>query len=164
MGYQTLAAVDLGSNSFKLQVARVQGEQLYLLDGLKETVRLAAGLDSARMIAGLLEPTAGRPLAFASARRAAAVTARDIPRHWEQPLLEALRADIDELEDLLVRYRPKLIYTNPTFQNPTGIDGIGRVSTSSPCSPMRGRPSGEKAGKRSCPGWGVKGRLSSSVR
>ena len=30
------------------------------------------------------------------------------------------RADIDELEDLLVRYRPKLIYTNPTFQNPTG--------------------------------------------
>jgi DNA-binding transcriptional MocR family regulator len=31
------------------------------------------------------------------------------------------RADIDELEDLLVRYRPKLIYTNPTFQNPTGI-------------------------------------------
>ncbi len=45
MGYQTLAAVDLGSNSFKLQVARVQGGQLYLLDGLKETVRLAAGLD-----------------------------------------------------------------------------------------------------------------------
>lgn len=45
MGYQTLAAVDLGSNSFKLQVARVQGGQLYLLDGLKEPVRLAAGLD-----------------------------------------------------------------------------------------------------------------------
>ena len=34
---------------------------------------------------------------------------------------DTLRADIDELEDLLVRYRPKLIYTNPTFQNPTGI-------------------------------------------
>ena len=30
------------------------------------------------------------------------------------------RADLDELEDLLVRYRPKLLYTNPTFQNPTG--------------------------------------------
>jgi DNA-binding transcriptional MocR family regulator len=30
-------------------------------------------------------------------------------------------ADMDELEDLLVRYRPKLIYTNPTFQNPTGV-------------------------------------------
>ena len=34
---------------------------------------------------------------------------------------DVARADIDELEDLLVRYRPKLIYTNPTFQNPTGI-------------------------------------------
>lgn len=30
------------------------------------------------------------------------------------------RADFDELEDLIVRYRPKLIYTTPTFQNPTG--------------------------------------------
>src|SRR3954462_6376738 len=29
------------------------------------------------------------------------------------------RADTDELEDLLVRYRPKLIFTNPTFHNPT---------------------------------------------
>lgn len=39
-----LAAVDLGSNSFRLQVARVEGEQLYMLDGLREPVRLAAGL------------------------------------------------------------------------------------------------------------------------
>lgn len=34
---------------------------------------------------------------------------------------DVLRADIDELEDLIVRYRPKLIYTNPAFQNPTGV-------------------------------------------
>ena len=34
---------------------------------------------------------------------------------------DVLRADVDELEDLLLRYRPKLIYTNPTFQNPTGV-------------------------------------------
>jgi len=39
-----LAAVDLGSNSFRLQVAKVEGEQLYMLDGLREPVRLAAGL------------------------------------------------------------------------------------------------------------------------
>lgn len=31
------------------------------------------------------------------------------------------RADLDELEDILLRYRPKLVYTNPTFQNPTGL-------------------------------------------
>jgi DNA-binding transcriptional MocR family regulator len=30
------------------------------------------------------------------------------------------RADLDELEELVVRYRPKLMYLNPTHQNPTG--------------------------------------------
>ncbi|MBI5658732.1 MAG: exopolyphosphatase [Nitrosomonadales bacterium] len=40
----TLAAVDLGSNSFRLQIARVENDQLYMLDGLREPVRLAAGL------------------------------------------------------------------------------------------------------------------------
>lgn len=33
---------------------------------------------------------------------------------------DTLRGDLDELEDLLLRYRPKFLYTNPTFQNPTG--------------------------------------------
>lgn len=33
---------------------------------------------------------------------------------------DVTRADFDELEDLILRYRPKFIYTNPTFQNPTG--------------------------------------------
>ena len=33
---------------------------------------------------------------------------------------DTVRHDLDELEDLITRYRPKLIYTNPTFQNPTG--------------------------------------------
>lgn len=42
--YEMLATVDLGSNSFRLQVSRVIDNQLYLLDRLKETVRLAAGL------------------------------------------------------------------------------------------------------------------------
>lgn len=42
--YDTIAAVDLGSNSFRLQVARVVEDQIYPLDSLKETVRLAAGL------------------------------------------------------------------------------------------------------------------------
>ncbi|MGH8664757.1 MAG: exopolyphosphatase [Burkholderiales bacterium] len=42
--YPTLAAVDLGSNSFHLQVGRVVGEQIYPLDALREPVRLGAGL------------------------------------------------------------------------------------------------------------------------
>jgi exopolyphosphatase/guanosine-5'-triphosphate,3'-diphosphate pyrophosphatase len=43
--YANVAAVDLGSNSFRLQVARVVDDQLYMLDSLKDTVRLGAGLD-----------------------------------------------------------------------------------------------------------------------
>ncbi|MFC4159736.1 exopolyphosphatase [Chitinimonas lacunae] len=42
----TIAAVDLGSNSFRLQVARVVDDQLYMLDSLKDTVRFGAGLDA----------------------------------------------------------------------------------------------------------------------
>jgi exopolyphosphatase/guanosine-5'-triphosphate,3'-diphosphate pyrophosphatase len=42
--YDAIAAVDLGSNSFRLQVARVVEDQIYPLDSLKESVRLGAGL------------------------------------------------------------------------------------------------------------------------
>lgn len=41
-----LAAIDLGSNSFRLQFARVEHGQLALIDGLREPVRLASGLDA----------------------------------------------------------------------------------------------------------------------
>ncbi|MCL2830058.1 MAG: exopolyphosphatase [Betaproteobacteria bacterium] len=44
MAYELIAAVDLGSNSFRLQVGRVVENQIYPLDGLKEPVRLASGL------------------------------------------------------------------------------------------------------------------------
>ena len=44
-----LAAVDLGSNSFHMVVARYSHGQLVILDRLREMVRLAAGLgDSGR--------------------------------------------------------------------------------------------------------------------
>src|SRR5689334_2665328 len=44
MEYNTLGAVDLGSNSFHLSIARVVDDQVYPLDSLKETVRLGSGL------------------------------------------------------------------------------------------------------------------------
>ncbi len=40
-----LAAVDLGSNSFRLEIGRVEGAQILRQNYWKETVRLAAGLD-----------------------------------------------------------------------------------------------------------------------
>jgi exopolyphosphatase/guanosine-5'-triphosphate,3'-diphosphate pyrophosphatase len=48
--YSTIAAIDLGSNSFRLQVARVVGDQVYPLDSLKESVRLGAGLTPDKML------------------------------------------------------------------------------------------------------------------
>jgi exopolyphosphatase/guanosine-5'-triphosphate,3'-diphosphate pyrophosphatase len=43
-----LAAIDLGSNSFHLLIARWQDQRLHVLDRRKEMVRLAAGLDADR--------------------------------------------------------------------------------------------------------------------
>jgi len=42
--YDTIAAVDLGSIASGLQVGEMVEDQIYPLDSLKETVRLAAGL------------------------------------------------------------------------------------------------------------------------
>jgi exopolyphosphatase/guanosine-5'-triphosphate,3'-diphosphate pyrophosphatase len=50
MIYETVAAVDLGSNSFRLQVGRVVDEQIYPLDSLKEPVRLASGLGPDKLL------------------------------------------------------------------------------------------------------------------
>ena len=52
MAYEQIAAVDLGSNSFRLQVGRVVDDQIYPLDTLKESVRLASGLTSAKQLDG----------------------------------------------------------------------------------------------------------------
>ena len=40
-----LVAVDLGSNSFRLEIGRVEGNRIICEDYCKEGVRLAAGLD-----------------------------------------------------------------------------------------------------------------------
>src|SRR3990172_2908522 len=45
-----LAAVDLGSNSFHLQVGRVVDGQIYPPDTLREMVRLGAGLTTEKRI------------------------------------------------------------------------------------------------------------------
>jgi len=55
-----LAAVDRGSNSFHLAVARVVGRELTVIDRVQERVQLAAGLTDAEL---LDEPTQERALA-----------------------------------------------------------------------------------------------------
>jgi exopolyphosphatase/guanosine-5'-triphosphate,3'-diphosphate pyrophosphatase len=48
--HDTLAAVDLGSNSFHLQIGRAVGGQIYPLDAVREVVRLGAGLTADKRI------------------------------------------------------------------------------------------------------------------
>jgi exopolyphosphatase/guanosine-5'-triphosphate,3'-diphosphate pyrophosphatase len=45
---ETLAALDLGSNSFHLQIGRVVDDQVYLLDSLRDPVRLDPGARGTR--------------------------------------------------------------------------------------------------------------------
>jgi len=51
-----LAVVDMGSNSFRLEVGRVEGDQIYRLDTVRETLRMGAGIDGK----GNLTPQAQR--------------------------------------------------------------------------------------------------------
>jgi exopolyphosphatase/guanosine-5'-triphosphate,3'-diphosphate pyrophosphatase len=44
-GPETLAVVDLGSNSFRLEIGRVEGDQIFRLDTWRETIRFGAGMD-----------------------------------------------------------------------------------------------------------------------
>src|SRR6476469_2453798 len=46
----TLAAVDLGSNSFHLEIGRVVDRQIYPLDAVREVVRLGGGLTADKRI------------------------------------------------------------------------------------------------------------------
>jgi exopolyphosphatase / guanosine-5'-triphosphate,3'-diphosphate pyrophosphatase len=48
--HETLAAVDLGSNSFHLEIGRVVDGQIYPLDAVREVVRLGAGLGTDKRI------------------------------------------------------------------------------------------------------------------
>src|SRR4030081_1652436 len=48
--HDTLAAVDLGSNSFHLQIGRVVDGQIYPLDAVREGVRLGGGLTAEKRI------------------------------------------------------------------------------------------------------------------
>jgi exopolyphosphatase/guanosine-5'-triphosphate,3'-diphosphate pyrophosphatase len=53
-----VAAVDLGSNSFHLVVAREQGAELQVLDRLREPVRIAAGLDEQKKLSAAAQERA----------------------------------------------------------------------------------------------------------
>ena len=129
MAYELIAAVDLGSNSFRLQVGRVVGNQIYPLDGLKESVRLAAGLgpdkrlDAAAQQRGIeaLARFAERLRGFdAGAVRAVATNTLRVAKNSAQFLEKAEAALGFPIEVIAGREEARLIYLGVahTLANP----------------------------------------------
>lgn len=57
-----IAALDLGSNSFHLLIARIDADKIYYLDRHKEVVRMAAGLDSSDRLSDAIMQKASEAL------------------------------------------------------------------------------------------------------
>jgi exopolyphosphatase/guanosine-5'-triphosphate,3'-diphosphate pyrophosphatase len=141
--HDMLAAVDLGSNSFHLQVGRVVGEQIYLLDSLREPVQLGAGLtrdgriDRATQMRALeaLERFGERLRRFSrTGVRAVGTNALRVARDSEAFLLEAGEALGFPIEVVFGREEARLIYLGvahslPPSPEPRLVMDIGGGST-----------------------------------
>jgi exopolyphosphatase/guanosine-5'-triphosphate,3'-diphosphate pyrophosphatase len=119
MKQDTLAAVDLGSNSFHLQVGRVVDDQIYLLDSLRDPVRLGGGLTRDRRIdqatrsraMGALARFGERLRGFPrSAVRAVGTSALRTARNAESFLIEAEATLGFPIEVIFGREEARLIY------------------------------------------------------
>lgn len=119
MGHELIAAIDLGSNSFRLQVGRVVGNQIYPLDSLKESVRLAAGLTADKALDGPSQLRALEALArfgerlrgFApEAVRAVATNTLRVAKNAPEFLPEAEAALGFPIEVIAGREEARLIY------------------------------------------------------
>ncbi len=87
-----LAAIDLGSNSFRVEIATCHADRYRRIDYLKETVRLGGGLDENRRLVG---PAVDRGLACLARfrTRLAGIPARRIRAVATQTLREASNRD-----------------------------------------------------------------------
>lgn len=130
MTYELLAAVDLGSNSFRLQVGRVVDDQIYPLDGLKETVRLAAGLGGGKVLDGPSQLRALEALSRFNERlrgftpaqvRAVATNTLRVAKNAAQFLPQAEAALGFPIEVIAGREEARLIYVGVahTLPNPS---------------------------------------------
>ncbi|CAM4070797.1 exopolyphosphatase [Bordetella tumulicola] len=142
-----LAAVDLGSNSFRLSIGRVvqdeNGQQIYQVDALKETVRLAAGLDQNRRLddaaidraVAVLERFGERLQSFHPSRvRAVATNTFRVARNTEEFLPRAEAALGFPIEVIAGREEARLIFSGvvhslPPSTNKRLVIDIGGGST-----------------------------------
>ena len=131
MQYETLAAVDLGSNSFHLQIGRVVGDQIYLLDGLREQVRLGAGLTRDKRIDRATQVRALDALRRFSDRlrglpveavRVVGTNALRVAKNSRQFLAEAKEALGFPIEIIAGREEARLIYIGVAHDLPLSRD------------------------------------------
>ncbi len=141
--YATLAAVDLGSNSFHLQVGRVEGEQLFYLDALKEPVRLASGLTQNKRLDGASQRRALNCLSRFGERlqgmqpgavRAVGTSALRVAKNSAEFLEKARTALGFDIDIVAGREEARLIYLGvshslPLSRKPRLVVDIGGGST-----------------------------------
>jgi exopolyphosphatase/guanosine-5'-triphosphate,3'-diphosphate pyrophosphatase len=122
-----LAAVDLGSNSFHLQVGRVVDGQIYPLDALREVVRLGAGLTSEKRIDRATQARALEALERIGERlrglprnavRAVGTNALRVAKNAPQFLREARAALGFPIEVIAGREEARLIYLGVAHSMP----------------------------------------------
>src|SRR5712671_3091662 len=123
----TLAAVDLGSNSFHLQIGRVVEGQIYPLDSVREVVRLGAGLTAEKRIDRATQAKALEALAKFAERlrgfsrhavRAVGTNALRIAKNSPQLLREARAVLGFPIEVISGREEARLIYLGVAHSMP----------------------------------------------
>lgn len=143
VGYELIAAVDLGSNSFRLQVGRVVGDQIYPLDAIKESVRLASGLTADKRLDAASRQRALQALSRFGERlrgfdpeavRAVATNALRVAKNALEFLPEAEAALGFPIEIIAGREEARLIYLGavhslPAAQHKRLVVDIGGGST-----------------------------------
>lgn len=141
--YDRLAAVDLGSNSFHLQIGRVVGDQIYLLDNLREPVRLGGGMTRDRRLDRATQMRALEALGKFGERlrgfprgavRAVGTNALRVAKNADQFLVEAREALGFPIEVVFGREEARLIYLGvahslPPSPEPRLVMDIGGGST-----------------------------------
>jgi exopolyphosphatase/guanosine-5'-triphosphate,3'-diphosphate pyrophosphatase len=125
--HETLAAVDLGSNSFHLEIGRVVDGQIYPLDAVREVVRLGGGLTAEKRIDRATQAAAFEALAKFGERlrgfpraavRAVGTNALRVAKNAPQFLREARATLGFPIEVISGREEARLIYLGVAHSMP----------------------------------------------
>ena len=125
--HDTLAAVDLGSNSFHLEIGRVVDGQIYPLDAVREVVRLGGGLTAEKRIDRATQAAALEAIAKFGERlrgfprpavRAVGTNTLRVAKNAPQFLREARAALGFPIEVISGREEARLIYLGVTHSLP----------------------------------------------